>query len=92
MRGQKFWWISAFVLGALTFYYVEGIYKQSKRKNPLDYLYEVDPNAPIVCRRGVDVVPGGSRPDTPVDAKTVCDPNPPPPEPTKKDSKTKAKK
>lgn len=90
-KNKKFWWISAFVIGAITYYYMEAEYKRSKRKNPLDYLFETDPNVPVVCRRAVEIVPGGYKtpPDIPMDPKNVCDPESPPPEPPKKDSKSK---
>lgn len=91
MRGQQFWCISAFVLGAATYYYVEEAYKQSKRKNPLDYQFEVDPNTPLVCRMPVDIDTRGSKADTQVDKIQECDPNSPP-DTTKKGPKTKAKK
>lgn len=90
---KDLWYISAFAIGAFTYYYMERAYKLSKRKNPLDYQFETDPNVPVVCRRAVDLVPAGYKtpPDIPMDPKTVCDPDPPkPPEKSpKKDSKTK---
>lgn len=85
----KFWWFSAFILGAIIYQAVEASYAQSKRKNPLDYQFEVDPNPPIVCRRAVDRNTGGYRatPDIPIDPKTVCDPNPEPPLPPEQKKK-----
>lgn len=74
----KIWSFLALAFGAFTYFYLERRYKLSKRKNPLNYQFETDPNAPVICRRAVDTVPSGykSPPDVPMDPKDVCDPGP----------------
>ncbi|XP_026331922.1 cytochrome b-c1 complex subunit 8-like [Hyposmocoma kahamanoa] len=83
------YWLPPFVLGAVTYFYIEEMYRLSKRKNPLDYQFEVDPNPPIVCRRAVERGGGGrGSPDPAVDPNTACDPDPASTsDPTKKKSK-----
>ncbi|CAH1635158.1 unnamed protein product [Spodoptera littoralis] len=42
-------WLPCFLVGYITFISVEEGYRRSKRKNPMDYMYEVNPAVPEGC-------------------------------------------
>ncbi|KPI91264.1 Cytochrome b-c1 complex subunit 8 [Papilio xuthus] len=39
-------WMPPFAFGALIYFYVDDLHRRSKRKNPKDYIDEVNPNPP----------------------------------------------
>ncbi|KAI5646979.1 BTB/POZ domain-containing protein [Phthorimaea operculella] len=52
-----FTWAPPFLIGILTYYYAEQRFHHLKRKNPEDYMWEVDPDPPMLCKRMIEERP-----------------------------------